>query len=70
MFLLSTGGMVLCLAIVAGGAAGYVEKGSVPASDASISFIYIFGVVFALAYTAMQPIYPAEVMTNDMRAKG
>ena len=30
----------------------------------------VFGVVFAFAYTSMQPIYPAEVMTNDMRAKG
>ncbi|KAK8196500.1 hypothetical protein M8818_006665 [Zalaria obscura] len=69
MFLASTAGMVLCLAIAAGGAAGYTE-GSIPASKASISFIYVFGVVFAVAYTSMQPIYPAEVMTNDMRAKG
>lgn len=30
----------------------------------------VFGGVFAFAYTSMQPIYPAEVMTNDMRAKG
>lgn len=70
MFLMSTGGMVVCLAIVAGGAAGYVEENSVPASRASIAFIYVFGVVFAWAFTSMQPIYPAEVMTNDMRAKG
>lgn len=70
MFLMSTGGMVVCLAVVAGGAAGYVESDSIPASRASIAFIYIFGVVFAWAFTSMQPIYPAEVMTNDMRAKG
>lgn len=70
MFLMSTGGMVVCLAIVAGGAAGYVQEGSIPASRASIAFIYVFGVVFAWAFTSMQPVYPAEVMTNDMRAKG
>ena len=32
MFLMSTGGMVVCLAIVAGGAAGYVQEGSIPSS--------------------------------------
>ena len=26
--------------------------------------------VFALGYTSMQPIYPGEVLSNDMRAKG
>lgn len=87
MFLLSTSGMVICLSIVAGGSAGYVNSGSVSSSDAGIAFIFgtnpshllcgaslifrvVFGVVFAFAFTSMQPIYPAEVMTNDMRAKG
>lgn len=40
MFMGSTLGMILCLSIAAGGAAGFVNTGSVPASDASISFIY------------------------------
>ena len=40
MFLISTGGMVVCLAIAAGGAAGFVKNGSTPSSDASIAFIY------------------------------
>ena len=70
MFLLSTAGMILCLSVTAGTAAGYVETGSARASAASIAFIYIFGVTFAVAYTSMQPIYPGEVLTNDMRAKG
>ncbi|MCJ1285503.1 hypothetical protein MMC26_004843 [Xylographa opegraphella] len=70
MFLISTAGMILCLSITAGTAAGYVETGSSQASAASIAFIYIFGVTFAIAYTSMQPIYPGEVLTNDMRAKG
>ena len=70
MLLGSTIGMAICLSITAGTAAGYVNTGSVPSSDVSIAFIYIFGCVFAIAYTSMQPIYPAEVMSNDMRAKG
>lgn len=63
-------GMAVCLSIAAGTAAGFVETGSKSASVASITFIYIFGSVFALAFTSMQPIYPGEVLSNDMRAKG
>ncbi|KAK5447933.1 hypothetical protein LTS15_009432 [Exophiala xenobiotica] len=70
MMLGSTLGMVICLTLTAGTAAGYVNTGSTSSSKASIAFIYIFGVTFAFAYTSMQPIYPAEVMSNEMRAKG
>ncbi|KAK7892227.1 hypothetical protein LTR67_007323 [Exophiala xenobiotica] len=70
MMLGSTLGMIICLTLTAGTAAGYVNTGSTSSSKASIAFIYIFGVTFAFAYTSMQPIYPAEVMSNEMRAKG
>ncbi|KAE8145302.1 general substrate transporter [Aspergillus avenaceus] len=70
MFLGSTAGMIVCLAVTAATAAVFVHSGSTVASSASIAFIYIFGVVFAFAFTSMQPIYPSEVMSNDMRAKG
>ncbi|KAK5953182.1 hypothetical protein OHC33_005750 [Knufia fluminis] len=70
MLIGSTIGMVICLSITAGTAAGYVNTGSTTCSSASIAFIYVFGAVFAFAYTSMQPIYPGEVMSNDMRAKG
>jgi len=63
-------GMAVSLAITAGTAAGYVKTGSKAVSAASISFIYVFGSVFAFAYTSMQPIYPGEVLSNEMRAKG
>ncbi|KZO92396.1 general substrate transporter [Calocera viscosa TUFC12733] len=70
MFLGSVGAMAICLAIVAGGAAGFVQTGSVACSYASIFFVYMFGATFAVSLTPMQPIYPGEVLTNDMRAKG
>jgi hypothetical protein len=57
-------GMSVALAIVAGTAASYEHSGSVPSSSASIAFIFIFGVVFAVAFTPMQPIYPAEVLAS------
>ncbi|KLJ11520.1 hypothetical protein EMPG_13289 [Blastomyces silverae] len=70
MLLGCTAGMAVCLAIAAGTAADYTNTGSKTSSSASIAFIYIFGSVFAFAFTSMQPIYPGEVMTNDMRGKG
>ena len=70
MLMGATAGMAVCLAIAAGTAADFVQTGSRQASVASITFIYIFGSVFALAFTSMQPIYPGEVLSNDMRAKG
>jgi MFS family permease len=70
MMLGCTLGMAICLSITAGTAADYVHTGSQTASKASIAFIFVFGSVFAFAFTSMQPIYPGEVLSNDMRAKG
>ncbi|KAH8178511.1 sugar transporter domain-containing protein [Sarocladium implicatum] len=62
--------MAVCLAIVAATAAQFEKTQSVSSSSASIAFIFIFGVCFAIAFTPMQHIYPAEVLANDMRANG
>lgn len=70
MLLGVTASMAVCLAIAAGTAAGFEKTGSQVTSITSITFIYLFGSVFALAFTSMQPIYPGEVLSNDMRAKG
>ncbi|KAF2192877.1 sugar transporter [Zopfia rhizophila CBS 207.26] len=70
MLLGATAGLIIALSITAGTAAGYVNTGSKTSSSASIAFIFVFGAIFAFAFTSMQPIYPAEVMSNDMRAKG
>jgi hypothetical protein len=56
--------MSIALAVVAATAAQYEKTGSVPSSSASIAFIFIFGVIFAVAFTPMQPIYPAEVLAS------
>ncbi|KAI5803064.1 sugar transporter [Geopyxis carbonaria] len=71
MLLASTLGMSVALACMAAAAGTYTNGGhSTAASTASIAFIYIFGMVFAVGYTSMQPIYPAEVLATDMRARG
>ncbi|KAI2616340.1 general substrate transporter [Hypoxylon sp. NC1633] len=69
MLMGSTFGMIICLALVAAGAAGKVVYGNSAAATMSIVFIFVFGAVFATGYTPMQPIYPAEVVSNKMRAK-
>lgn len=69
MLITSTAGMTVCLAIVAGSAAGYTEYGNKASSTVTIVFIFLFGAIFACGFTPMQPIYPAEVVSNKMRAK-
>lgn len=46
------------------------QQGRTPGSDDVLGLSNHFSAVFAWAFTSMQPIYPAEVMSNDMRAKG
>lgn len=69
MLITATAGMTVCLAIVAACAAGYTKYGNQASSTVSIVFIFMFGAVFACGFTPMQPIYPAEVVSNKMRAK-
>ncbi|EGV66656.1 hypothetical protein PSN45_002727 [Yamadazyma tenuis] len=41
------------------------------AAAAGIAFIYIFqAVFFSFAMTPLQPTYPSEILSNDMRARG
>jgi len=69
MLIGSTIGMTICLALVAGCSAGWTNYHNKGASTASIVFIFLFGAVFSAGFTPMQPIYPAEVVSNKMRAK-
>ena len=69
MLIGSTIGMIISLTVVAACSAGYVNYGNHTASTVSIVFIFVFGAVFSGGYTPMQPIYPAEVVSNKMRAK-
>lgn len=67
MFMASCLGMSISLALMAATAAEYEKTGSVPASSASIAFIFVFGVIFAVSFTPMQPIYPAEVLASEFK---
>ncbi|KAJ7499905.1 general substrate transporter [Mycena latifolia] len=60
------------LATVAALSSKYGKKGNkdVAGANASIAFIFLFGIVYAFTYTPLQALYCAEVMSQDMRAKG
>ncbi|KAJ7983180.1 general substrate transporter [Mycena polygramma] len=60
------------LATVAALSSKYGRTGNtdVQGANASIAFIFLFGIVYAFTYTPLQALYCAEVMSQDMRAKG
>ncbi|KAF8229684.1 general substrate transporter [Tricholoma matsutake] len=65
--LMATSMLVVTLAIVSGLLS---SVGSIPRANAGISFIYLFMVIFSFGWTPMQALYPAEVLSYEMRAKG
>lgn len=40
------------------------------ASKAAIAFVFLFGAAFSIGITPMQMLYPVEVLSFEMRAKG
>lgn len=40
------------------------------ASNATLAFIFIFGAVFSFSLTPLQALYPVEILSYEMRAKG
>ncbi|KAF8895382.1 CobB/CobQ-like glutamine amidotransferase domain-containing protein [Infundibulicybe gibba] len=67
ILLASTGTMIVILAVVTGLLSSF---GSAARSNAGITFIYLFMVVFSFGWTPMQALYPAEVLSYEARAKG
>lgn len=48
-------------------ATGHVSTG---AGYAFVAFIYLYGIFFSFGWTPLQALYPAEILTNEIRAKG
>ena len=61
-----------CFAWIAIGAssAKYNENGSIEAGKVVIGFVFIFGAVYSIGFTPLQALYPVEVLSFEMRAKG
>lgn len=41
-----------------------------PASYAALVFVFLFGAVYSIGFTPLQALYPVEVLSFEMRAKG
>ncbi|KAL1959470.1 hypothetical protein VTO42DRAFT_1915 [Malbranchea cinnamomea] len=47
------------------------SPGTSPAAGtATLAFIFVFGAVFSVGFTPLQALYPVEVLSFEMRAKG
>jgi len=44
--------------------------GNKAAGDATLAFQFIFGAVYSIGFTPLQALYPVEVLSFEMRAKG
>ncbi|KAJ3785995.1 general substrate transporter [Lentinula aff. detonsa] len=49
---------------------GEVGNSNINGANASITFIFLFGLSYSFTYTPLQALYCAEVMSQDMRGKG
>ncbi|TRM68109.1 general substrate transporter [Schizophyllum amplum] len=60
------------LAMVAALSSEYGKKGNtnISGANASIAMVFLFGIMYSFTYTGLQALYCAEVMTQEMRAKG
>ena len=46
------------------------NSSNIAAAKATQALIYIFGIVFSVGFTPLQALYPVEVLSFEMRAKG
>ena len=64
---LLTGLIYIPINVIAAQAAGHVATGT---GYVFIAFIFLYGIVFSFCWTPLQALYPAEILNNDIRAKG
>jgi hypothetical protein len=50
--------------------AGLEQGTNKSAGQACLAFIFIFGAVYSVGFTPLQALYPVEVLSFEMRAKG
>jgi sugar porter (SP) family MFS transporter len=62
--------LCLCWVGITTGTAMYAKTGSSASCIAGILFYWIFQAVFSLGFTPLQTLYPVEVLSYEMRAKG
>lgn len=62
-----TGLIYIPINVLAGLSGGHIDKGS---GYAFIAMIFLYGIVSSFCWTPLQALYPAEILSTDIRAKG
>lgn len=57
----------MCIAALIFASSGQTN---VAAGTATLAFQFIFGAVYSIGFTPLQALYPVEVLSFEMRAKG
>ena len=72
LMLFSMAGCTTTWVAMTAAAGTFNETGSTNnnAANAMLAFIFIFGAVFSIGITPLQALYPVEVLSFEMRAKG
>lgn len=70
LLLFTLSSLCVCWICVTIGTAQYASTGSAAAARAGIAFNIIFGAIYSFGITPMQALYPVEVLSYEMRAKG
>lgn len=70
LLLYSTIWASICFAIITGTSKLAEVDGNRAAGNATIAFIFLFGIVFSFGWTPLQSMYIAETLSTETRAKG
>ncbi|PPQ73948.1 hypothetical protein CVT26_006401 [Gymnopilus dilepis] len=70
LFLISTGGMLVCWTLETICFAIYSERGTASAAHAFIAMIFLFSTFYALAYSPLIVTYTIEILPYNLRSKG
>lgn len=60
----------VCFGIITGTTRISVHSNNKMASNAAVTFVYLFGIVFSFGWTPLQSMYIAETLPTETRAKG
>lgn len=63
-------GCAICWVGVSAASGIQAQKGDKASSAATVAMVYIFQVIYSTGWTPLQALYPVEVLSFEMRAKG
>jgi MFS family permease len=63
-------GCAICWIAITAASGVQASKHDKASSVATVAFIYIFQAVYSFGWTPLQALYPVEVLSYEMRAKG